>query len=1201
MNRNQWLYLGTVILSLAWALLHPLSGTKIALVLVIITQLYLPGLLLARALGRLESHPIMRLLWILVGGLSLTVCLGAAARFLQVSIPLYLLVLHAIMLLLALRPAPAAPVDARWRLSRRDLPLYGLLVLSCVIVLLVGIDRNRFRFNGFEDQTVFVSLADWLANAPDDPGLLDRRIGVVNPDRRWETDGWTYTHAAWVWSSGVSAADLIWYDLTPLFMWLVPLVIFGLAYTLTRRESAAVWSAAMLTLAGLLTLDGLVYNPTVIAYGQFAVFQVNTLRAFSTALMLPLALMVALSYLRDTQRRDLLLIFLAGLALATMHPRQIAIFQISIGATAVLWWLSQPTRRRLLNAALLLVVLASLLVLPFIQRLNRPGAIERTQRIERNALNTDDSGEETEANAPDSLLVLENLPLLGSTYIMNPRTIFYHPLIILATLIGLGAVWWWRRSLAAQYLFASTAAMLVIFFVPGVTEVVAGIISLILLSGMIFLLPLALSLGLALDALLRQLRQSIAQPTAAFLAGLTMLALIFEPFPITASARDQIYASNSIQVTRDIQPFDTALLAELARVLPADQRSILMTPDHVANYIIESIPHTLITGGRASSNLAHPANARFFTQPGRGLNGIYPWLDSTDLDALREYDVTHIVIQASDSRLPQLLMQQERFVRIAQAAGYLIFAVRDTQPDTLDERFAAMNERYRLLEFPRWQPEGFALPLPADPDPWRELAQAWEAEPESDRARYGLAFTYVMMGEDEKALPLWQVLHEAYPDVTLFTDAVAHTRRMLDSSTAAVEPLLTALESDSAVTRIMVARSLLSETFLYLLNDEQIAQVLAVTQAEPLLWHQLAEFDQYRQVRERAALMLSAGQYDAAAAMIQRLPAVEISPDDLALLAEIDLVQSQRDAALVALSPATDPDWYAPNAQIHPDRWEINNAAQLYTLLTDQATPSDNHVSPTVIADSGQLFVLQPSITQDGSRLTVTATLNNPYPGFYLVQTWRVQVTNLDASQHYAEAQADVNFDAPLLTRANLTLNLPADLPALTPALVFIEPRHNDAVTYPTWTLPLVLNPPATAEKPADAIDMNTTFGESITLDSYTLAYNEDEIALTLYWKASQPLSEDYQVFVHVLDANGTPIVQDDAAPVNNRYPTSQWRANTLIADPHMLALPDSLPAGSYDIRIGFYRLSDETRLPISPADERVANDTLRIETITLP
>ena len=1149
-------------MALAW--LHPLAGSKAALLLVIGTQVYLPGLLLARALGKLSGSPIMRLAWTLLCGLSVTICLGAAARFLLLPIPVYLLLLHALMLALAFAPAP--PHVERWRLDRRMLPYYALLACCCLVVLLVAHERSRLRFNGYEDQTVFVSQAQWLADHPDAADVIDRRVGVPPErlDRRWETDGWTYTHAVWVWVSEVPAADLIWHDLAPLFAWAVPLVAFGVVYVLTQSEKAATWSAVALTITGLMTLDGLVYNPTTIAFGQFAVLQMNTLRTFSTALLLPLALMAALDYLRQPRYRDLLLILLAGLALAVLHPRQIVIFQIAIAATAVLWWLSQPSRRRLVWAGLLLAVLVSLAALPYLQRLSRPQVLNRTERIEQTLFAAED-----EAETSASLIVI------GGTYIMNPAKVFYHPLLILAALVGLGAGWWWRRSLAAQYLFATTAALLAVFFVPGLAALVARLVTLTLFSGLIFLLPVAASLGIALHALLDWLSARWQVAALVTSAGL-MVVLLVEPFPIPASARDQLHAANSIQSSRDIRPFDTALLDELKRILPADQRHVLMTPEHVASYIVESVPNTLITGGRPSSNLAHPANARFFTQPGRGLHGVFPWLDSVDLDAMREYGVTHVVMQARDSRLPQIILQPERFEPVGQAVGYQVFALRDDAPDTLDARFAAMNQLYSEMAFPRWEPADFALPRPADPEPWREIAAEWtallQAEPDNPRAQYGLAFTYVMMGEDEAALPLWAALSERYPALSLFREAEAHSLRQLQRE-AFTAPLLAGLNHPEPTVQVSAARTLLTEPFAYALSAADRQQIEAVIGAQGLLWYQLAEFDQYRQVRERVAILLSTGDMHLIPPMLARMPAVELSPQDMALLAQL---QPTANDALNTLRPALDAGWYAPNARIHPDRWERNPAAALYDLLMQDQT----------LTGSGQLFVTEPHIMQQDGQLIVSATFNNPYPGFYPVRTWRVQLTSPDTTERYALVDTEARFAEPALTRASITLELPADLPELTPALVFIEPLHSETIRYPGLTLPVVLNKPAAAALSAGSSPTDYRFGEHIRLRGYEI----DSGTVTLYWETEQALAENYQIFVHVLSEDGTIIAQDDGAPAGDRYPTSDWLPDTLIADVHML------PTGEHDaLRIGLYRLPDLTRLPITPADAWVQDNSLTL------
>ena len=35
------------------------------------------------------------------------------------------------------------------------------------------------------------------------------------------------------------------------------------------------------------------------------------------------------------------------------------------------------------------------------------------------------------------------------------------------------------------------------------------------------------------------------------------------------------------------------------------------------------------------------------------------------------------------------------------------------------------------------------------------------------------------------------------------------------------------------------------------------------------------------------------------------------------------------------------------------------------------------------------------------------------------------------------------------------------------------------------------------------------------------------------------------------------------------------------VIDPRLIKLPDDLPEGSYDLRVGWYRLDDLTRLPV--------------------
>ncbi len=52
-----------------------------------------------------------------------------------------------------------------------------------------------------------------------------------------------------------------------------------------------------------------------------------------------------------------------------------------------------------------------------------------------------------------------------------------------------------------------------------------------------------------------------------------------------------------------------------------------------------------------------------------------------------------------------------------------------------------------------------------------------------------------------------------------------------------------------------------------------------------------------------------------------------------------------------------------------------------------------------------------------------------------------------------------------------------------------------------------------------------------------------------------------------------------DLPPVNGTFPTTEWQAGDLVRDPHALALPADLPAGSYRLVAGLYDPASGARL----------------------
>ncbi len=1254
LNTPRWLTVLVVLSAgLAFSRNGPLHGTTVALVLTVLFQVYLPGFLLARALGKHQiAQPILRFAWIIICGLSLTIILGAIARLFNLPVYVYLGGLHLVMLGLVWRAAGTPdPQHVDWRFQRHNLPLYIVVVAACLIGLFVSYS-SRYRFFGFEDQVIFASQAGWIANNPGetpfDRPLRARRIGAVNTvDTRFDTDGWTYNHAAWVWSSGVGASQLIWYELNQLFVWTVPLIMFALAYELTRRETAAAWAAASLTIVGLLTLDNLVHNPAYTAYGRFAVFQINVLRQAAVTFMLPLCLLVGLTYFRTRQRNDWLMLVASGVALAIMHPILVMVLVLSIGITAVLnQWLGR--RRWLPVSQPILLALIIMLTLPFIQRQNRVGlsgtadSIIRTETVEG----------ANEISVSGGFLLLPEVPLVGSTFIRNPAAVFYQPIVLLVALLGLVYVLRIRHSLAAQYIVGTTVLFWLIAFLPGFTELFNRIASTVGLLTASFILPIALILGLALDAVLRRLPRYPVLLVAIGVVGMALI-LLFEPIPLTASPGDQLRAYNEMQASRRLLPTHQKLASRLNDLLPADQTSVLLAVPDTTSIIIEDLPRTLITGGRGSSNNARHGDNRFFNLAGFAA----PWLDSADLEFMAEYTVTHVVIRADETRAPQLALQPDRFTWMETVDGLEIYAWNPDFPATnIDDLFMEMNALYTETIQPRWGPDGFALVRPGDNTRWQPLVTEWESlladQPDNSRIQLGTAFAYLLAGDDTAALPLWEKLHRQHPDVPLFTQALAYTQHILGQPAAGFAVLWDALNHDQAAFRALAADALLSDTFFYLLTPEQLDAVLAVSDVPA--WDYLVVFDQPDKMRQQATLLLLAQRWEAAAQWLDSIPAMMVSPRDVTAQAIADLARGDIEGALARLQPATEPDWRAAKASFQPDRWQSNHAARLYYLLRgdvalrdgraldaatfyqqaidagatlpglyfraaaleragdipaaadlraklnamwDQPTPFPELVPLLTIAESGDPYVMQPTIIQDEATntLTVSATYGNfqPHVG-YPFEFWRYELIHPDTNMVYLTEDVPVQLIDNALVRQSVMLSLPDDLEPLTSALLLVRAGHNNSVmSLPTIT-PITLNRPDSASIPTTATALDLQFGDQITLASYTLDATADQVELTLFWQTDSRLPENYQIFVHILDATGTIITQNDTAPVQGRYPTSQWRTNTLIEDRHTISVPE-LPE-SFSLRLGLYRLTDGTRLEINPVDDRIDNDSLLLE-----
>lgn len=114
-------------------------------------------------------------------------------------------------------------------------------------------------------------------------------------------------------------------------------------------------------------------------------------------------------------------------------------------------------------------------------------------------------------------------------------------------------------------------------------------------------------------------------------------------------------------------------------------------------------------------------------------------------------------------------------------------------------------------------------------------------------------------------------------------------------------------------------------------------------------------------------------------------------------------------------------------------------------------------------------------------------------------------------------------------------------------------------------------------------------FGDTIQLTGYDLECPEvragDRIEVTLGWKATGHLKENYTVFVHLLDESGEKWAQVDRFPLGGMYPTSWWKRGQELMDRYSLLTHPETPAGDYRIAVGMYQFRSGERLPVTTAD----------------
>jgi len=140
------------------------------------------------------------------------------------------------------------------------------------------------------------------------------------------------------------------------------------------------------------------------------------------------------------------------------------------------------------------------------------------------------------------------------------------------------------------------------------------------------------------------------------------------------------------------------------------------------------------------------------------------------------------------------------------------------------------------------------------------------------------------------------------------------------------------------------------------------------------------------------------------------------------------------------------------------------------------------------------------------------------------------------------------------------------------------------------------------ADHAASEFPLNAYMGDEIALAGYGLSGETFEpgqvVRLTLFWSTESVPTDDYVVFVHLVEGAGELIAQHDAQPVGGFKPTSTWNIGDVVADKHGLLIPEGTQSGEYQLVAGLYLPATGERLPVQLEGDEMGSDNVLLATV---
>ncbi len=257
---------------------------------------------------------------------------GVPMLMLQLSLEVYLWLSGAVLV--------AFLAAAGFRVFRRMPPVEGksdslgglsvnLLWVPFMASSAVLAFTSRARIPGFyNDWWVYVAYVRELMNTHD-LGRYEPYFGTETGISRLKINGWLLEEAAFARLSGIDPVDLMLHYLSPTLILVSLMAFYTLVQVLLKNETAALLIGSLYAVFLLITLHAPLYD-----FGSEFVTRIADDKLTARFVFLPLALAVAVVYLRSKELRYLAIFAFFCWAMMAVHPVGLAITGISMAGFA---------------------------------------------------------------------------------------------------------------------------------------------------------------------------------------------------------------------------------------------------------------------------------------------------------------------------------------------------------------------------------------------------------------------------------------------------------------------------------------------------------------------------------------------------------------------------------------------------------------------------------------------------------------------------------------------------------------------------------------------------------------------------------------------------------------------------------------------------------------------------------------------------